>query len=74
MALTNPTAAFDAEFSVSVKVTEPLKNAIIQQSATYSTEVSGNQVKARSKVCKEKIEISKQVAESMKQSRPSRPL
>ncbi len=39
IALTNPTAAAEAEFSASTKVAGPLKNTILQQSFEYAAEV-----------------------------------
>ena len=68
IALTNPTRAADAEFSASNEVTNPLKNAIIQQSTLYTANVSENQVKARNEVHKKNRKTSKQTAENLKQS------
>ena len=68
MALTNPTSVADVEFSASCKVSNPLRNAILQQSFEYTGEVVYEQVEAKNEVCKMKHDQSIQTADSLKQS------
>ena len=51
MALTNPTSVADIEFSASSKVSDPLKNAILQQSFEYPGDVVYDQVEAKRDAC-----------------------
>ena len=67
MALTNPTTQADNEFSASLKVTDPLKYAILKQSFEYAGDVVNNQMEAKHDVCKLKREKGKQAADSVNQ-------
>ena len=49
IALTNPTSVADEEFSVSTKVSDHLKYAILQQSFEYSSNVVYEQVEPKVK-------------------------
>ena len=68
MALTNPTSVADVEFSASRKVSNPLRNAILQQSFEYTGEVVHEQVEAKNEVHKMKRDQSSQAADSLKKS------
>ena len=68
IALTNPTSVADVEFSASTKVSDPLKNAILQQSFEYSGDVVYEQVEAKGEVRRSKCERSMQAADSLKQT------
>ena len=47
IALTDPTKSANLEFSASTKITEPLKNAILQQNFEYSPEIVSEQLKLK---------------------------
>ena len=68
IALANSTSVADEEFSASIKVSDPLKNAILQQSFEYSDDVVYDQVEAKGEVRRSKRERSTQAAETLKQS------
>ncbi|XP_064400133.1 uncharacterized protein LOC135346443 [Halichondria panicea] len=68
IAISNPTAVAEAEFSASTKVAGPLKNTILQQSFEYATEVAEAQVKARNEVRRSNREHCKHTADTLKQS------
>ena len=68
IALANPTSVADEEFSASTKVSDPLKNAILQQSFEYSGGVVYEQVEAKGEIHRSKCERSTQAAETLKQS------
>lgn len=68
IALTNPTSAADVEFLSSTKVSDPLKQAILQQSFEYPDYVINEQVEAKGEVRSMKREQSAQAAEILKQS------
>ena len=55
------------EFSSSLKVTEPLKKAILNQSFEYAGDIVNDHVKAKDDVRKHKREMGKQAADSVKQ-------
>ena len=67
IALTNPTSVAEVEFSASTKVSDPLKDAILQRSE-YPGDVVHEQVEAKGEVCRMKHEQSMQAADSLKQS------
>jgi len=67
IALPNPTCQADVELSSSLKVTEPLKKAILKRSFEYAGDVVDDQMKAKDDVCKNKRELGKQAADSVKQ-------
>ena len=67
IALPNPTCQADVEFFSSLKVTEPLKKAILKQSFEYAGDVVDDQMKAKDDVRKHKRELGKQAADSVKQ-------
>ena len=71
IALDNPTSRADLEFSASIKVTNPLKKAILQQNVEYSGDVVDEQVKAIADICKQKSDLRKQAANYLKQSLPA---
>ena len=52
VALTNPTHAADAEFSCSIKITDALKEAILQQYCQYTGEVVAHQLEAKTETHK----------------------
>ena len=68
IALTNSTSIAEVEFSASTKVSDPLKDAILQQCFEYQGDVIHNQVEAKGEVCRMKRERSIQAADSLKQS------
>lgn len=59
IAITNRTLLADAEFSYSVKITGPLKDAIIKQSFEYAYDVIDRQLQAKDNVCKLKRDVCK---------------
>ena len=71
IALDNPTSRADLEFSASIKVTNPLKKAILQQNVEYSGDVIDEQVKAIADIYKQKSDLRKQAANYLKQSLPA---
>ena len=64
IALSNPTTDADVDFLSSTKISDPLKNAILQQNLEYPVEVITEQVGARSEVHRMKRERSKLDANS----------
>ena len=70
IALTNPTSTAEVEFPASTKVSDPLKDAILQQCFEYPGNITHEQVEAKGKVRRMKHERSIQAADSVKQSLP----
>ena len=68
IALVNPTMVFDAEFSASVKITKPLKDAILQMNPQYTNDVISNQLKAKADVHKLKRQQAISAATDLKQA------
>ena len=68
IALTNSTSIAEVEFSASTKVSDPLKDAILQQRFEYQGDVVHEQVEAKGEVRRMKRERSMQAADSLKQS------
>ncbi len=68
IAISNPTAVAEAEFSASTKVAGPLKKTILQQSFKYATEVAEAQVKARNEVRRSNHEHCIYTMDTLKQS------
>ena len=58
MAIINPLPAADIEFSTSCRVSNPLKNAILNQSFEYSGDTVYEQVEAKDEVQRMKHEQS----------------
>ena len=50
--LVNPTKLTDFEYSASIKITEPLTNAILQQIPNYTSEMVQHQLKAKAEIHK----------------------
>ena len=67
IALTNPTSVAEVEFSACTKVSDPLKDAILQQCFEYPGDVIHEQVEAKGEVHRMKCEQSMQAADSLKQ-------
>ena len=65
IAIINPTVHADVEFSSSVKITDPLKDAILKRSFEYAYEVIDCQLEAKDNVCKLKRNLCKQTADSL---------
>ena len=70
--MTNPTTQADNEFSASLKVTDPLKYAILKQSFEYAGDVVNNPMESKCDVSKLKNEMGKEAADSVKQKLPVR--
>ena len=70
IALTNPTSAAEVNFPTSTKVSDPFKDAILQQCFEYPGNIIHEQVEAKGAVCRMKRERSIQAADSLKQSLP----
>ena len=70
IALTNPTSAADMEFSASIKISDPLESAILQQNFEYSEDTATEQLEAKAEVCNLKCEQAVQAADFLKQSLP----
>ena len=68
IALTNPTSIAEVELSASTKLSDPLKDAILQQCFEYLGDVIHEQVEAKGEVRRMKRERSMQAADSLKQS------
>ena len=68
IALSNPTTDADVDFLSSTKISDPLKNAILQQNLEYPVEVITEQVGARAEVRRMKRERSKRDANSQIES------
>ena len=67
IALTNPTSVAEVEFSACTKVSDPLKDAILQQCFEYPGDVIHEQVEAKGEVHRMKCEQSMQAEDSLKQ-------
>ena len=52
IALVNPIKLTDFEYSASIKITEPLTNAILQQIPNYTSEMVQHQLKAKAEIHK----------------------
>ena len=70
IALSNPIQATDTEFLASTKITEPLKNAILQQNFQYTDEVVADQLKAKKDVYKMKRQQIAEASDLLKQGLP----
>ena len=70
IALTNSTSIAEVEFSASTKVSDPLKDAILQQCFEYQADPIHERVEAKGEVCRMKRERSMEAADSLKQSLP----
>lgn len=68
IALSNPITDADVEFLSSTKISDPLKNAILQQYFEYPAEVITEQIDARAEVCRMKRERSTHDANSLIES------
>ena len=66
IALVNPTQGTDTDFLSSVKITEALKDAIIQQDFQYSGEVVVQQLEAKIEVQQLRREQAKQASDHLK--------
>ena len=66
IALVNPTQATDTEFLSSTKITEALKEAIIQQDFQYTVEIVTHQLEAKTDVHKLRREQARQASEHLK--------
>ena len=73
IALSNPIQATDTEFLASTKITEPLKNAILQQHFQYTDEVVADQLKAKKDVYKMKRQQIAEASDLLKQGPPPPP-
>ena len=70
IALVNPTQGTDTDFLSSVKITEALKDAIIQQDFQYSGEVVAQQLEAKIEVQQLRREQARQASDHLKESLP----
>ena len=70
IALTSPTSVAEVEFFASTKVSDPLKDAILQQCFEYQGDTIHERVEPKGEVCRMKHERSMQAADSLKQSLP----
>ena len=68
IALANPIQATDTEFLSSTKITEALKEAILQQDFQYTDEVIAHQLEAE--IHKMEREQARQASEQLRQSLP----
>ena len=64
--LTNPTFTAEVEFSASTKISDPFKDAILQQCFEYLGDVIHEQVEAKGEVHRMKRERFMQAADSLK--------
>ena len=71
IALVNPTKLTDFEYSASIKITEPLTNAILQQIPNYTSEMVQHQLKAKAEIHKLKRQQATSAATSLKQTLPT---
>ena len=70
IALVNPTHASESDFLSSTKITEALKEAIIQQDFQYTYEVVAHQLTAKTEVQKLRREQARQTSEHLKAQLP----
>ena len=70
IALVNPTQATDTDHLSSIKITEVLKDAILQQDFQYSGEVVVQQLEAKIEVQQLRREQTRQASEQLKESLP----
>ena len=71
IALLNPTKDTDTIFRASVKITEPLKVAILQQNPSYTHDIVADQLKAKAEIHKLKRQQSTLAANHLKQVLPN---
>ena len=69
--LINPARITDTEFLSSTKITEALKNAILQQEFRYTGEVIAEQLEAKSEIKKMRREQEHQASEELRESLPT---
>ena len=70
IALANPTQATDIEFQSSIKITEALKEAILQQDFQYTGDVVAHQLEAKLEVSQLRREQAHERSEQLKESLP----